>query len=140
VQTNEKLDSAGHSMNTFSSTTSRASSNQSADGMLRDFKNKINEQKTPKVLIVLNVLIIVLILASIGLSAVDFQIIETEVDTVAATNQQYMYSEKRNLKFIELATNVRSFINVANDLEFNEFDIERLNRVEDRFTLLGTLI
>jgi predicted glycosyl hydrolase (DUF1957 family) len=51
-----------------------------------------------------------------------------------------MYSEKRNLKFIELATNVRSFINVANDLEFKEFDIERLNRVEDRFTLLGTLI
>jgi len=83
---------------------------------------------------------IVLILASIGLSAVDFQILKTEVDSVTATNQQYMYSEKRNLKFIELATNVRSFINVANDLEFNEFDIERLNRVEDRFTLLGTLI
>lgn len=91
-------------------------------------------------LIVLNILIIVLILASIGLSAVDFQILKTEVDSVTATNQQYMYSEKRNLKFIELATNVRSFINVANDLEFNEFDIERLNRVEDRFTLLGTLI
>ena len=88
----------------------------------------------------LNILIIVLILASIGLSAVDFQILKTEVDSVTATNQQYMYSEKRNLKFIELATNVRSFINVANDLEFNEFDIERLNRVEDRFTLLGTLI
>jgi hypothetical protein len=51
-----------------------------------------------------------------------------------------MYSEKRNLKFIELATNVRSFINVANNLEFKEFDIERLNRVEDRLTLLGTLI
>ena len=62
------------------------------------------------------------------------------MDSVTTTNQQYMYSEKRNLKFIELATNVRSFINVANDLEFNEFDIERLNRVEDRFTLLGTLI
>jgi hypothetical protein len=92
------------------------------------------------VLIILNILIIVLILASIGLSAVDFQILKTEVDSVTATNQQYMYSEKRNLKFIELATNVRSFINVANDLEFNEFDIERLNRVEDRFTLLGTLI
>lgn len=91
-------------------------------------------------LIILNILIIVLILASIGLSAVDFQILKTEVDSVTATNQQYMYSEKRNLKFIELATNVRSFINVANDLEFNEFDIERLNRVEDRFTLLGTLI
>ena len=91
-------------------------------------------------LIVLNILIIVLILASIGLSAIDFQIIKTEVDSVTATNQQYMYSEKRNIKFIELATNVRSFINVANDLEFNEFDIERLNRVEDRFTLLGTLI
>lgn len=91
-------------------------------------------------LIILNILMIVLILASIGLSAVDFQILKTEVDSVTATNQQYMYSEKRNLKFIELATNVRSFINVANDLEFNEFDIERLNRVEDRFTLLGTLI
>jgi hypothetical protein len=54
--------------------------------MLRDFKNKINEQKTPKVLIVLNALIIVLVLASIGLSAVDFQILKNEVDSVSATN------------------------------------------------------
>ena len=86
VQTHDKLESAGQSMNTFSSTTSRASSNQSADGMLRDFKNKINEQKTPRVLIVLNALIIVLVLASIGLSAVDFQILKNEVDSVSATN------------------------------------------------------
>ena len=51
-----------------------------------------------------------------------------------------MYSEKRNLKFIELATNVRSFINVANEIEFNTFEIERLNKLEDRFKLLGTII
>jgi len=47
-----------------------------------------------------------------------------------------VFSEKRNLKFIELATNIRSFINVANDIEFNTFDIEKLRKLEDRFTLL----
>jgi len=101
--------------------------------MFRDFKTKINENKTPRVLIILNILIIALILASIALSTVEFQILELEISMVKETNKQYMQSEYRNLKFIELVTNVRSYINVANELEFNSFDIERLNRLEDRF-------
>jgi len=61
--------------------------------MLRDFKTKINENKTPRVLIILNILIIALILVSIALSTVEFQILNSELLRVEETNLQYMHSE-----------------------------------------------
>lgn len=89
---------------------------------------------------ILNSIIIALLLVSISLSAIDFQILKIEIDDVIESNKKYLYSEKRNLKFIELSSNVRSYINIANGLEFNTFDLPGLNRIEDRFILLNTMI
>lgn len=52
---------------------------------------------------------------------------------------QYLESETRNLKLVQLASNVRSYINIANGLEFDRYDGIYLQPI-DRFDYLGRLI
>ena len=58
------------------SSTSGSSSGNSAEGMIRDFKRKINERHTPSVIFFLNRLITALILSTLLLTVVDFIILK----------------------------------------------------------------
>ncbi len=59
------------SMHSMSSTSGEGTS-QSVDGIIRDFKRKINERQTPRALVILNRLIISIILGTLLLTVVDF--------------------------------------------------------------------
>lgn len=48
-------------------------------------------------------------------------------------------SESRQLKLVQLQENVRSFINIANGLEFDRYDGIPLQPI-DRYEYLGRLI
>lgn len=54
-------------------------------------------------------------------------------------NDHNLMSEQRSLKTVQLASNVRSFINIANELEFDRYDGLPLLPI-DRFEYLGNLI
>ena len=48
-------------------------------------------------------------------------------------------SESRELKYIELSSNVRSYINIANGLEFDRYEGIPMQPI-DRFEYLGRII
>jgi hypothetical protein len=54
-------------------------------------------------------------------------------------NKHNLFSEQRTLKVAMLASNVRSYINVANGLEFENYDGISISPI-DRFEYLSRLI
>ena len=108
-----------HSM----SSTSGEGSTQSVDGIIRDFKRKINERQTPKALIILNRLIILIIMGTILLTAVDYLRLDTEIGDLAGENEHNLNSERRTLEYTELAVNTRSWLNAGLGIEFDLYDM-----------------
>jgi hypothetical protein len=115
-------------MGSFSST-SGSSASSSTEGIIRDFKRKINERNTPTALLFLNRLIVIIIFGIMLLTLLDFSFLSEEVSSLGAELEHNLYSERRSLEFVELASNVRSFINLANQIEFDKYDIHELNEI-----------
>jgi hypothetical protein len=122
------------------SSTSGEGSSQSVDGIIRDFKRKINERQTPKALIILNRLIILIILGTILLTAVDYLRLDKEIEDLSGENEHNLNSERRTLEFTELAVNSRSWLNAGLGIEFDLYDMQELNNLDLRYDLMGRFI
>jgi hypothetical protein len=70
----------------------------------------------------LNRIIIFVILVTIVLSSIDYGLLMNESNEVYEENVDNLMSETRQLKIVQLSSNVRSFINIANGLEFDRYD------------------
>jgi hypothetical protein len=73
------------------------------------------------------------------LSGVDFAIHKSHLSQMELENKHNLFSEQRTLKVAMLASNVRSYINVANGLEFENYDGISISPI-DRFEYLSRLI
>ena len=82
---------------------------------------------------------IVIMIVSISLSSVDFASLNTKVDNINTECEHNLKSENRILKLVQLSSNVRSFVNIANGLEFERYESEDLSKI-DRFSYLKYLI
>lgn len=122
------------------SSTSGEGSSQSVDGIIRDFKRKINERQTPNALIILNRLIILIILGTILLTAVDYLRLDKEIEDLSGENEHNLNSERRTLEFTELAVNSRSWLNAGLGIEFDLYDMQELNNLDLRYDLMGRFI
>jgi len=107
--------------------------------IIKDFKKALGERKTPKNLSILNRIMIVIMIVSISLSSVDFASLNTKVDNINTECEHNLKSENRILKLVQLSSNVRSFVNIANGLEFEKYESEELSKI-DRFSYLKYLI
>ena len=107
--------------------------------IIKDFKKALGERKTPKNLVFLNRIMIVILLTTIVLSAIDFGIHVYQLDDFSQENEHNLKSEERRLKVVQLASNVRSYINVANGLEFDRYDGISIESI-DRYEYLSRLI
>ena len=81
-----------------------------------------------------------IILSVMLLSTIDYYILGSEVESLSGENYHNLNSERRTIKIVSLAVNVRSFINVANNLEFDWYEVPDLARLMDRFEYLGRFI
>jgi hypothetical protein len=69
-----------------------------------------------------------IILTTIVITSVGFHFVTSEVDLLLKDLINNLYREKRYIDFVQLASNTRSLINVANELEYTVFDNEALNQ------------
>lgn len=122
------------------SSASGTTSSNNAECMIRDFKRKINERHTPKVILNLNRLIFGIILSTLLLTIVDFVMLKGEIEGLSGENKHNLMSERRTLEFLELAINTRSWLNTGNGIEVDYYDLDSLNKLDRRFELLGRFI
>jgi len=68
--------------------------------VIKDFKKTLTERKTPKNLIYLNRIMLVIFLITITLSGIDFGIVSSTVNILNRQSQRTLITEKRNLGLI----------------------------------------
>jgi hypothetical protein len=74
------------------------------------------------------------------LTCVHFSNMEIDIDNFRGESEHNLKSERRTLELVELASNVRSMINVGNGIGFNLYEIESLNKIEDRLELVSKFV
>jgi hypothetical protein len=108
------------------SETSGSSEAQSANHIIREFKAKINERNVPRILMLYDRFLISIIIVIIVLTSVAFNEVTQQVSDLMNELENSLYNEKRHMDMVQLASNARSMINVANDIEFLMFDSRQL--------------
>ena len=107
--------------------------------VVKDFKKSLGERSTPLNIVYLNRITILIIAITITLSSIGFgQLWSTSTSLLKETTIN-LQTEERSLGIIKLATNVRSFVNIANGLEFDTYSDPDLLSI-NRFDYLRELI
>lgn len=89
----------------------------------------------PPHLVKLNIVLFMLISITVVLSGIDYSLKLQYVSNEKAITDMLVHSEIRTGRFVQLCQTIRSLIDVANGLEYNEYDDIELKRV-DRFEYL----
>jgi hypothetical protein len=123
----------------MSSVSSATSNSMSFNKIIKDFKRTLTERKTPRNLLYLNRVMTFIFIVSIILSSIDIGILTSATKELNTQTEVTLRTEKRNILLVELASNVRSLINVANGLEFDRYDGYLLAPI-DRYEYLSKLV
>ena len=119
------------------STTSNASS--SFNKMVQDFKKALGERKMPRDLVYMNRIIIIILLISFLVSGLEYYFLLNLLNDLQISNRFALLVESREALEIQLASNLRSLIDVANHLEDASYEGPYLVKI-DRFTYLSRLV
>ena len=68
--------------------------------VIKDFKKTLTERKTPKNLIYLNRIMVIIFFITITLSGINYGIISSAVNILNRQSQRTMMTEKRNLGLV----------------------------------------
>lgn len=85
--------------------------------MIQDFKKALGERKTPWDLIILNRIIIVFSLLALILTSTEFVFKRKLVDSIRHGNDHMLYSNMRLVYLVQISSNIRSLVDVANGIE-----------------------
>jgi len=128
-------------MSVANSSISSATSNaMSFNNIIKDFKKALTERQTPTQLIFLNRVIFLILLATIALTSIIFVLDRNVIDTISLDNYHSLNAESRTIQIVQLTSNIRSYINIANNLEFDEYESGGSLHSVDRFEYLKKLI
>lgn len=120
------------------------SSTSSATGVfsnvIRDFKKTLNDREMPKNLVLLNRVISSMLIITLVLTCVDYFQTMSQVSFIFSENYHNLNSERRTLSIVQLASNVRTSINIANKMAKGSFSLESLNKIIDRHDFVLGLI
>ena len=94
------------------SMSSTTSASFSFNKVIKDFKKALGERKTPRHLTILNRVMIGILLTTLALSSFNFSSLKTEAGMIQNENQQNLMLETRDLKTIQLSSNLVSLINI----------------------------
>ena len=90
-------------------------------------------------LVYLNRITVLIVLITITLSSIDFTTVWKNTDFYIDETQINLMIKERSLGIIQLTTNVRSLVNIANGLEFDTYSDPDLVSI-NRFNYLRDLI
>ena len=90
-------------------------------------------------LVYLNKITVLIVLITMTLATIDFATVWNNTDLYIKETSLNLMIEERSLGVIQLTTNVRSFINIANGLEFDTYSDPDLASI-NRFNYLRDLI
>ncbi|TNV87907.1 hypothetical protein FGO68_gene9941 [Halteria grandinella] len=107
--------------------------------MIRDFKKVLAERRTPGNLVLLNRTVAFIVLITVALSSVDFWLKQRFVEDFHFMSKHALKSEIRTIQLMQLQANIRSLIDVANDMEFRMYEGTNLMKI-NRFTYLSHLV
>jgi hypothetical protein len=128
-------------MSVANSSVSSATSNaMSFNNIIKDFKKALTERQTPTQLIILNRVIFLILLATIALTSIIFVLDRNVIETISLDNYHSLNAESRTIQIVQLTSNIRSYINIANNLEFDEYESGGSLHSVDRFDYLKNLI
>jgi hypothetical protein len=82
---------------------------------------------------------IAIFLTTIALSSFNFTALRDQTLIAENSSRQNLMSESRTLKLIQLSSNFRSLLNIANGSEFDRYDGDALLPI-DRFEYLSQLV
>lgn len=85
---------------------------------MQDFKASIARRETPKNIILLSRLLLLVSIFLILLTSLEYSMKLNFIDESSIMADYLTTSERRTTKFIETAINIRSFIDVSNGIEF----------------------
>jgi hypothetical protein len=90
--------------------------------MISDFKNSLGSRQTPKYILWLSRLLTIVLIITITISSIEYRLKSSFVKEAEMGIGEYLIkSEARLILLIQLALDVRSIVNVANDIEFTEY-------------------
>eukprot|EP00347_Sterkiella_histriomuscorum_P001449 403371996 len=126
------------SQSQMASWSTSTSGSYSFNKVMKDFKKALGERKTPRVLIHLHRIILVFNLLMLTLGSIDYGLKQSSFVLVNKINQQGLMIQSREFQYIQLVSNVRSLVNIANNIEFGFYDIidSETNLNIDRFQYL----
>ena len=128
-------------MSVANSSVSSATSNaMSFNNIIKDFKKALTERQTPTQLIILNRVIFLILLATISLTSIIFVLDRNVIETISLDNYHSLNAESRTIQIVQLTSNIRSYFNIANNLEFDEYESGGSLHSVDRFDYLKNLI
>ncbi len=70
----------------------------------------------------LNRIIVSMLLLTIALSSAVFSIEQKTIKQVDLDNKHSLMSETRNIQVVQLVSNIRSLVNIANGIEFDRYE------------------
>jgi hypothetical protein len=128
-------------MSVANSSVSSATSNaMSFNNIIKDFKKALTERQTPTQLIILNRVIFLILLATITLTSIIFVLDRNTITALSLDNYHSLNAESRMIQIVQLTSNIRSYINIANNLEFDQYESGGSLHSVDRFEYLQKLI
>ncbi len=89
---------------------------------------------------ILNRIIFLILLATIALTSIIFVLDRNVITAINLDNNHSLNAESRTIQIVQLTSNIRSYINIANNLEFNEYETGGSLHSVDRFEYLKKLI
>lgn len=123
-----------------SSVSSATSNAMSFNNIIKDFKKALTERQTPTQLIILNRVIFLILLATIALTSIIFVLDRNTITALSLDNYHSLNAESRMIQIVQLTSNIRSYINIANNLEFDQYENGGSLHSVDRFEYLQKLI
>lgn len=116
-----------------SSVSSATSNALTFNNIIKDFKKALTERHTPTQLIVLNRVMFLILLASIALTSVIFVLDRNTITSLNLDSYHSLNAESRTIQIVQITSNIRSYINIANGIEFDEYESGGSLHSVDRF-------
>lgn len=106
---------------------------------VKDFKKSLSERTMPMNLVYLNRITFLIVFITMTLSSIDYATLWNNTDILIDETNINLMVEERSLFIIQLANNVRSYVNIANGVEFDAYSDPDLASI-NRFNYLRDLI
>ena len=127
-------------MNISSTASTSSNGTDTFDHKVSDFKGSLKLRKTPKTLVRLNWIMIVVLLCILTIACVDFNLLNTNTADSASEDDHNLHTVRRTNMIVQHASNLRTFNLLSNNINDPVFSFANLNLLMSRQNLVFNLL